>query len=71
MADEPFYAPNHTPTPTARETPVREPVWTLHKAAKRVDCAIRFHGGRTDGNASACTRMSWSTAGGACRRMAR
>ena len=39
-----FFAPNHKPKPVVRPKPPSEPVWTLHKGEKRVECEIRYHG---------------------------
>jgi hypothetical protein len=44
VSDEPFFAPNHKPKPVVRPKPPNEPVWTLSKGTKSVECEIRYHG---------------------------
>jgi hypothetical protein len=41
--DEGWYKPNRPPRPPRQPTP-GEPVWSLRKNGKRVDCELRFHG---------------------------
>jgi hypothetical protein len=43
MADEPFYAPDHKPTPTPPPKP-GERIWTLLKAGRRIDYELHFRG---------------------------
>ena len=43
MADTPWYAPDHV-IATLQPPKAGEHVWTLRKAGRQVDCALRFHG---------------------------
>ena len=43
MSDTPWYAPHHV-IPTRRTPQAGEPVWSLRKHGRQVDCELRFHG---------------------------
>jgi hypothetical protein len=43
ISDDDFFRPNHRRPPPRVPTP-GEPVWTLVRRGRRVDCELRFHG---------------------------
>jgi hypothetical protein len=43
MADDDWFKPHPTPRPPRQPTQ-GEPIWTLVKNGRRMDCELRFHG---------------------------
>jgi hypothetical protein len=42
MSDQPFYAPDHKPTPLKRQA--GEHLWAIRKDGQQLDCELRDHG---------------------------